>query len=255
MNFEPIGVFHCDATYPYDAARQPALAGDSTGCVELAAGHNYEQALHDLDGFSHVWLIYVFHHNTNWKPRVQPPRAPRKVGVFASRAPYRPNPIGLSCVALLGVEGRTVRVGAHDLLDGTPILDIKPYLAYADSVPDATRGWLEEAEEAAWSISFTETAQRQLAWLAERGVTPFEAFLVQQLRERPFDTKRKRVRPLTDGAWEIAYRTWRARFSVDETARALTVTMIASGYSEEDHARDGDPHGDKEVHRRFNALP
>ena len=150
---EPIGLFRCAATHRYDAARQPSIAGKaSTGAVELFPGHGYEQALRDLPGFSHIWLLYLFHHNTHWKPVIRPPRANRKVGVFASRAPYRPNPIGLSCVALLGVEGRTLTVGAHDLLDGTPILDIKPYLAYTDSVPQATQGWLDELGEAPWTV-------------------------------------------------------------------------------------------------------
>ena len=124
MHFEPIGTFHCTARYPYDAARQSPIAESNGGCVLLEIGHNHEQALQDLEGFSHIWLIYVFHHNPNWRPMVQPPRASRKVGVFASRAPYRPNPIGLSCVELISIQGLCVNVGPHDLLDGTPILDI-----------------------------------------------------------------------------------------------------------------------------------
>ena len=87
MHLEPIGTFHCEARYPYDAARQSPITESNGGKIVLEKGHNYEQALQELGGFSHIWLIYGFHHNQNWKPMVQPPRASRKVGVFASRAP------------------------------------------------------------------------------------------------------------------------------------------------------------------------
>ena len=143
MEFTPIGIFRCDAKYAYDVPRQGILAGENVGRVELAPGMNFEAALDAIEGFSRIWLIFAFDRNEGrWRPKVQPPRhIDHKVGVFATRSPYRPNPIGLSCVELLEVKGRVLVVKGHDLLDGTPILDVKPYLPYADSFPDAAPGW------------------------------------------------------------------------------------------------------------------
>lgn len=252
MQIVPIGVFHCSGKHPYDAARQGSVSADSTGRVELDAGQNFEQALQDLGGFSHVWLLFQFHHNKAWKPVVQPPRGNRKVGVFASRAPYRPNNIGLTCVRLLSVSGRTLEVADHDLLDGTPILDIKPYLTYADSFPEATLGWLDDLDEPVWTVSFSGGAQEQVRWLESNGVACLEAFLVQQLADEPFNRKRKRLRQLSDVEWEIAYRTWRARFTADESPCAIRVEAITSGYTPEDLASDADPYEDKAVHRAYD---
>lgn len=251
MQFVPIGIFHCSGKHPYDAARQGTVAVDSIGRIELDPGENFEQALQDLAGFSHLWLIFQFHHNTAWKPLVQPPRGNRKVGVFASRAPYRPNNIGLTCVRLLSVSGRTLEVADHDLLDGTPILDIKPYLPYADSFPDATIGWLGEIEDAVWTVDFSDVARARVHWLDSHGVACLEAFLVQQLSDEPFNRKRKRLRQLGDVEWEIAYRTWRARFKADETENVILVAEISSGYTAEELAMEHDPYDDKFIHRAF----
>lgn len=255
MHIEPIGTFHCAARYPYDAARQPVIAESSGGHILLESGRNYEQALQDLGGFSHLWLIYLFHHNPNWKPMVQPPRASRKVGVFASRAPYRPNPIGLSCVELVSIQGLRLDVGPHDLLDGTPILDIKPYLPYADSFPEAKCGWVEDVAEDLWEVRFTPEAEEQLAWLEQAGVQAIRAFLQQQLREHPFNQQRKRLRQLDGAHWEIAYRTWRIDYGVDEAARQVIVDRVCSAYTDEDLLSVEDRYEDKAQHRAFrNAF-
>ncbi len=251
MVFEPIGIFQCAAQYPYDAARQAEVAAGGEGMIELNPGCNYEQALQDLAGFSRIWLIYLFDRNTHWKPLTRPPRSPHKVGLFASRAPYRPNPIGLSCVQLCSVQGRRVYVGAHDLLDGTPILDIKPYIPYADSFPDAGCGWLDVLEEEAWQVEFSESAQQQVDWLEQHGAGCIQAFLVQQLRDRPFDTRKKRVSVLDDTTWEIAYRTWRIAFQVNEALRYLTVDKLYSGYTLSELEAEEDPYQDKAVHKAF----
>lgn len=254
IELEPVGVFHCAAKHPYDAPRQPGLAPDSTGRVELFAGKNYEQALQDLDGFSRIWLIFLFDRNTNWKPLVQPPRTEGKRGVFATRAPHRPNPIGLSCVELRSVSGRNIEVGAHDLLDGTPILDIKPYVPYADSFPDAACGWLDAVGEDTREIAYASRAEEQIAWLEAHGVDCMRAFIDQQLRERPTDASRKRLRELSDGEWEIAYRTWRAVFALHPSSHQIEMLRILSGYSEEDLRAEHDPYSDKSVHREFGET-
>jgi tRNA (adenine37-N6)-methyltransferase len=256
MRIEPIGVFRCDEKYPYDAARQGQVAGGNRGRVELFSCRNFEQALRDLEGFSHLWLIFQFHANENWKPLVHPPRADRKVGVFASRAPYRPNAIGLSCVRLLSVDGLRVEVEAHDLLDGTPILDIKPYLPYADSFPEARCGWLDEIDSRVWNLTFSRLARRQLDWLQAHGVDCLEGFLRRQLSEQPFDARRKRLRLLGKDSWEIAYRTWRVAYRAWEEEERIMVDGVSTGYSKEELTHSDDPHEDKEVHRLFcAALP
>lgn len=251
----PIGRFHCDERHPYDAARQGVLA-DNTGEVRLHPGRGYDQALRDLEGFSHVWLVFWFDRNANWKPVVTPPRGKHRVGVFASRSPHRPNPIGLSVVRIERIEGLTLHVRGHDLLDGTPILDLKPYVPYADSVPDADPGWLREAEEESrWIVTFSEEARADLTWLVAHGLPTLEAFLERELSWRPSDASRKRVRPSqAPDQWEIAYRTWRADFEVAEPLRTVRVRRIRSGYAAED-LLPGQPdrYGDHALHRAFGT--
>lgn len=251
MIMEPIGVFRCQAKHRYDASRQPVNALPNAGHIILNPGCNYEQALQDLQGLSHIWLIFAFHKNAHWKPQVRPPRGTRKIGVFATRAPYRPNPIGLSCVKLLGVEGLRLDIGAHDLLDETPILDIKPYLPYADSFPEARCGWLDELDTEQWEVCLSAQARQQLAWLEHHSEIQIRAFLLQQLAENPFDSRRKRIRQYSEETWEIAYRTWRAIFTVAHATRTLTIEGFHSGYQIEAMATADDPHKDKALHRAF----
>lgn len=101
------------------------------------------EAFADLAGFTRIWLIFVFDRSEGWKPQVRPPRGGGKRSVLATRSPHRPNAIGLSAVELVAVEERALRVRGVDLLDGTPILDIKPYVPYADAFPDSRAGWID----------------------------------------------------------------------------------------------------------------
>ena len=131
-----------------DAPHQATVtAGTRTGAlaearIEFVPGFPVE-ALDDLAGFARIWLIFVFDRSEGWTPRVRPPRGGGKRGVLATRSPHRPNPIGLSAVELLAVEARALRVRGLDLLDGTPVLDIKPYVPYADAFPDSAAGWID----------------------------------------------------------------------------------------------------------------
>ena len=116
------------------------------GAIELLP-HVPLEALEGLGGFDYVWALYVFHMNEGWSAQVRPPRGPRvKRGVLATRAPHRPNPLGLSALRLVAVEERRLVVRGLDLLDGTPVLDLKPYIPYADAFPDARAGWVDEIE-------------------------------------------------------------------------------------------------------------
>ncbi|MFC1626182.1 tRNA (N6-threonylcarbamoyladenosine(37)-N6)-methyltransferase TrmO [Pseudomonadota bacterium] len=144
--FNPIGVVHSPFKERYAAPRQPALGDRVTASIELNSGENLEQAVKDLESFTHIWVIYWMHLNRGWNPTVIPPRGPKeRRGVLATRAPHRPNSIGLSAVRLVGLKGRMLEIETLDMLDGTPVLDIKPYIPYADSIPDASHGWLDDA--------------------------------------------------------------------------------------------------------------
>jgi tRNA (adenine37-N6)-methyltransferase len=105
-------------------------------------------AFRDLAGFERIWLVFMFHRSEGWKAEVRPPRGGGKRSVLATRSPHRPNSIGLSAVELVGVEAHALRVRGLDLLDGTPILDIKPYVPYADAFPTSRAGWIDEIDAA-----------------------------------------------------------------------------------------------------------
>ena len=247
LKISPIGVFHSPQKNPSEAGRQPD-AHHSPGYVQLKSGQNFEQALQDLESFDYVWLIFQFHRNQDWKPMVMPPRGTNhKVGVFATRSPYRPNPIGISVARLDKVEGLKIFVSEADLLDGSPILDIKPYLAYADSKPEASMGWLRTQ---AHEISFSTTAQAQLQWLEERGLSQLRSFLIHQLEFEPTDGQRKRVRAQEDGSFILAYRVWRAKFRLEN--QKIEIENISSGYTPEEISASEDPYQDKDLHRKFN---
>jgi tRNA-Thr(GGU) m(6)t(6)A37 methyltransferase TsaA len=250
--FHSIGVLSSPRRHRYDVPRQGALDETHEARVLLHEGENFEQAIDDLRGFERIWLLYVFHLNEGWKPRVQVPRHRKdKVGVFATRAPYRPNPIGLSCVRLLEVEKLVLRVTECDLLDGTPILDIKPYLPYADAFPDAATGWVPAAEEK-YRVQLAPRAMQQLLWLRSEDIDMLP-FIETQLEEKPTDGSRKRVAQIDDasGRHELAYRTWRVVFHVDDTEHVVHVEAVRSGYTPDERAAAADPHGDKEVHRNY----
>lgn len=254
MTFEPIGFFRGDATYKYAAPRQGVFAG-AQGRVELSAGRNFEMALRDLAGFERIWLLFAFDRNGDgWRPTTRPPvSAPGygRVGIFASRAPYRPNPIGLSCVRLLAVAGRVVSVAECDLLDGTPILDIKPYVPAADAFPYARAGWVDAQPDAAWSVETSPTFAQQAAFVRTRGGQDLEATARVQLTHDPFDVSRKRVVCAADGGGVLSIRMFRLHFVVDVAARTVRLQEIRSGYRSAELTQTADPYADKDLHRAF----
>lgn len=149
LTLRPIGVVRSSYKQRHGTPRQPGLesakehAGEDA-VIELFADQCVPEALRDLEAFSHVWVFSWFHLNgPRKKPMVRPPRGGPKRGVFSTRAPHRPVPIGLSAVEIVSVEGLCVRVRGLDLIDGTPILDLKPYVPDFDAIPEANRGWLE----------------------------------------------------------------------------------------------------------------
>ena len=150
--YRPIGTINSPYTRRIDAPHQSTVVeGTESGEPALAtltlADWVDGQALKDLAGFERIWLIFSFHLSKGWKSAVKPPRGGPKRGVLATRSPHRPNSIGLSAVELIGIEGRSLHLRGVDLLDGTPVLDIKPYVPYADAFPDARSGWIDELDD------------------------------------------------------------------------------------------------------------
>lgn len=169
FHFQQIGIVHSCYQQKFGIPRQPGLVTEATASIELLPPFNRLDTLDGLDGFSHIWVHFIFHQcmNEKWKAKIRPPRlgGKEKVGVFASRATHRPNPLGLSVVEVKGVrqEGKKVFIDiiGADLLDQTPIVDIKPYLPYADALPNA-KGGFAPLPTTLTNVAFSELAIAQL---------------------------------------------------------------------------------------------
>ena len=193
FSFEPIGVVRSCFTDKFGIPRQPRLVTAAQSRLEFFHEFARSEALTELGGFSHLWVVFVFHHffRTGWKPTVRPPRlgGRKKVGVFASRAPRRPNPIGISAVENLGAERSAgklyLKLGGADLLDNTPVLDIKPYVPYADAIPDARAGFAEEPPGKDWQVRFSDVALEQIATLDRDGTRQLALLITQILQQDP----------------------------------------------------------------------
>jgi tRNA-Thr(GGU) m(6)t(6)A37 methyltransferase TsaA len=162
ITFEPIGWVRSPYRRRFGTPQQ-ATAFDSSeeATLELDETRIPASALVDLTGFERIWVLSYLHRGGNWAPTVHPPRGPRqRRSLFATRSPDRPNPIGLSAVALLRIENCTLYVRGIDLLDGTPILDIKPYVPYADAFADAKAGWLDDIPRNAPQVMRYDPAER-----------------------------------------------------------------------------------------------
>jgi len=263
----PIGYIRSEQVNRYETPRQGVLAKGNTSVIELLPNKNFEQALQNLNGFDRIWVLYQFHLNacppngsTGWKPLVTPPRHTReKIGVFATRAPYRPNHIGMSCVKLEKIERLKVFISESDILDGSPVLDIKPYLPYSDSFPDAATGWVKNGLENIYEVIFSKKAKEQAGWLQKNAKINLVNFVRLQLEFNPTDASRKRIIQLEHktssikGKFILAYRTWRISYQVDEAKKKVSVKEIFSGYTKEEMLNSvDDKYEDKKLHVLFN---
>jgi tRNA-Thr(GGU) m(6)t(6)A37 methyltransferase TsaA len=193
IELKSIGVIRSCFTDKFGIPRQARLVTAAEARLELSPPYARPEAFSSIEGFSHVWLVFVFHDclSAGWSPTVRPPRlgGKRKVGVFASRAPYRPNPIGISAVELIGLEqskkGLALRLRGVDLLNGTPVLDVKPYVPYADAIPEATPGFAAEPPGVDWEVSFSMEARRQIAKQDPRGERQLGLLITQILKQDP----------------------------------------------------------------------
>jgi tRNA-Thr(GGU) m(6)t(6)A37 methyltransferase TsaA len=238
----------------YETPRQGILAGKVVSVIKLNPKNNFQQALKYIEGFDRIWVIYQFHLNKNWKPLISPPRHTRKkVGVFASRAPYRPNQLGISCVKLEKVEGLNIYISESDMLDGSPVIDIKPYLPYSDSFPDAATGWVKKDSDNIFEVIFEPKADLQCKWLKDNADINLINFSRLQLEFNPVDTTRKRVSLNADNAsFTLAYRTWRIKYHVNEPEKKIFINEIKSGYSKKELVLiKENKYMDKPLHKAF----
>ncbi|TAK58270.1 MAG: tRNA (N6-threonylcarbamoyladenosine(37)-N6)-methyltransferase TrmO [Bacteroidetes bacterium] len=257
----PIGIIHTPYKDKYLAPRQPGMASEHVeGTITLFPNRNFEQALDDVAGFERIWLLSWFHKNTEWKPKVLPPRSGRKKrGLFATRSPHRPNPIGISVCKLLGIDGLNIRVENPDLLDGTPIIDIKPYIPYADSFPQSRSGWLETlgTNKPVFTVTISPLANEQARWLeTEHGIELLK-HVQQTLSLDPMPHSFRRTKRNPDGGYIISLKSWRVRYTINSDV--VYVERIESGYSSEElskakksNARLHDEEGHREFHRKWS---
>jgi tRNA (adenine37-N6)-methyltransferase len=240
----PIGYVRSGLMTKVQAARQPVAAASTEARIELLSGHNFEHALEDLDSWELIWVLFWFHRNSGWRPKVLPPRSSSgRKGVFATRAPHRPNPIGMSVVRLLRIENLTVHVSQADMLDGTPVLDIKPYVAYSDAHPGADAGWLKDQEprhtspqdpQAGFEVSFEPLADEQASWVLRETGLALRERIEQVLKLGPTPHPYRRIKAMGD--WmQLAVKEWRVRFAIN--GRDARVFAIDSGYRDSQLAR------------------
>ncbi|MGZ3768838.1 MAG: tRNA (N6-threonylcarbamoyladenosine(37)-N6)-methyltransferase TrmO [Bdellovibrio sp.] len=186
---EPIGYLESCFKDKFGTPRQPGLVKKAWARLKIRADLQPEESLQGLEGFSHVWLIWIFHQNkvARYHAKVHPPRLGGKsMGVFATRTPHRPNPIGLSLVELIKVEKDGIIVAGADLVDGTPILDIKPYLPEVESIPDARTGWPAEVEKETIQVEFTPHAEALLEeWQLHHPDKPLREIIEETLKLDP----------------------------------------------------------------------
>ena len=171
INIRVIARMHSDFATKFGIPRQSGIVQELRSTIVFEPEYRNADALRGMDGFSHLWLIWQFSEavRSGWSPTVRPPRlgGNTRMGVFATRSPFRPNNLGLSCVRFLGLEdtkefGTVIHVGGADLMDGTPIFDIKPYVPYADCQPNALGGFTGGTEGHLLQVDFPETLLAKL---------------------------------------------------------------------------------------------
>lgn len=192
FTFEAIAVIESPYQEKFAIPRQPNLVSAAKGKVVLIGSANHHELVRDIEQFSHLWLLFVFHgtQEQGWKPLVRPPRLGGnvKTGVLATRSTFRPNPIGMSVVKLDKVvtdkQQTVLHISGLDLLNGTPILDIKPYVPYSDAIVDADAGFAQQQPDAGLSVVFSKQAQADLTQYQQRD-SDLALLIEQVLRQDP----------------------------------------------------------------------
>ena len=223
MDVQPIAHICSDFSEKFGIPRQSGLVEELTAAVVFEPAYRDSSALRGLEGFSHLWLIWEFSQarREGWSPTVRPPRlgGNKRLGVFATRSPFRPNPLGLSCVRLLEIrqdreQGPVLVVAGADLLDGTPIYDIKPYLPYADCKPEAVGGFAARPKGADLAVDCSPA-------LLDRVPEDKRAALLAVLAQDP----RPQYQDDPDRVYGMAFAGLEVKFRV--VGERLTVTEIS----------------------------
>ena len=224
VNIQVIARMHSDFATKFGIPRQSGLVEELRSTIVFEPEYRNPDALRGLDGFSHIWLIWEFSANRTtslWQPVVRPPRLGGNsfMGVFATRSPFRPNPLGLSCVKVDSIElstpdGPVINVLGADLMDGTPIYDIKPYIRYADSRPEAVCGYVDALEERSLKVVFPSGLSDRIA---DKTIIPS---LMETLRLDP----RPSYHNDPERVYGLSFSGYNVRFKVVEAV--LTVTDI-----------------------------
>ena len=221
MDIQPIAHICSDFSEKFGIPRQSGLVEELTAMVVFEPAYRVPEALRGIEGFSHLWLIWEFSQarRENWSPTVRPPRlgGNLRLGVFATRSPFRPNPLGLSCVRLLEITrdqtlGPVLTVAGADLLDGTPIYDIKPYLPYADCRPDAVGGFAARPKEASLEV---DCPPALLARVPEEKRPALLAVLAQDPRPQ-YQNDPKRIYGMSFAGLEVRFQVVEGRLMVTE---------------------------------------
>jgi len=262
LTLEPIGFLRSSLATKVQAARQPRAAAGAPARIELLPGRNFEHALEDLQHWELIWVIFWFHLNSGWRPKVLPPRSTTgRKGVFATRSPHRPNPIGMSVVRLDRVDGLTLHIRDTDMLDGTPVLDLKPYVAYTDAHPGAGTGWLEDAPRLdapaqpadpvrAYDVQFEALAAEQARWIEAHTELAIRERIESTLALGPTPHPYRRIRRV-NGGMQLSVKEWRVAFTVVE--REVRVIDIYSGFRAS-QLDSGTADESLRPHREFVAL-
>ena len=198
FQFEQIGVIRSPYKEKFAVPRQPGLVKSGGGELHLIAPYNQADAVRGLEAFSHLWVLFIFHQTMEggWRPTVRPPRlgGNARMGVFATRSTFRPNPVGMSLVELKGIRCQKEQVildlGGLDLVDGTPVVDIKPYLPFAEALPDARASYAQQAPQADMPVYFTDALAAELVHLEKR-YPRLREFIVDVLAQDPRPAYRK----------------------------------------------------------------
>lgn len=233
LEVRPIGLVRSPFKDKRSAPRQPHVARGVDGRIELFPDSRYQYALADLEGWSHIWLVFWFHLNAGWRPKVRPPRSLEKRGVFSTRSPHRPNPIGLSLLRLVRIEGTVLHVLDLDVVDGSPVIDIKPYVAYADTAAGAHQGWLAASPDVprdagpTYMVEWTRGALERTLWLQQAHDVTLREAAERALSMGPTPHPYRRIKQHGDHL-VMGLRDWRLRFRVDD--RIVTVHDVKSGY-------------------------
>ena len=253
--FSPIGNIESAAKYRYELPRQPIFS--ASGAFLRWNKKIFSECAADLQGFDRIWLIWVFDRNEKQnfrtKARVPVPAEKDTYSVFATRSPYRPNPIGISAVELIEITPEGLLLGACDLLDGTAVLDVKPYIPEVDAFPDSKAGWRDNIDKNKNIINWSDTSVKQADFILKNGNFDLRNFSDVQLSYRPTDNTRKRVEKCNNSEnYILHFRTWKITFSYDEANSIVNIIEISSNYSEADLVHGTpDPYNDKELHRLF----